>query len=118
MKIVKLMVSQKMFQRWSAPIANSFVEGATRANLSSRTSNTFIMIYHLFFRQEKLIAEEEAACRDLVNELCNEMMTTFNEYRIPPAFFGPFQIVNYEGIGSANFADNTEDAEYIINVGP
>jgi hypothetical protein len=47
------------------------------------------------------------------------MMTTFNEYRIPPAFFGPFQIVNYEGIGSSsNFADNNEDAEYIINVGP
>ncbi len=53
-----------------------------------------------------------------MNELFNEMMTTFNEYRIPPAFFGPFQIVNYEGLGGSTFADNTEDAELRINLQP
>ena len=40
-------------------------------------------------------------------------MTTFSEYRIPPYFFGPFQFVDYVGIGG-NFITSVDDEEFII----
>lgn len=68
-------------------------------------------------RRNKLDDSEEQQCRDLVNSLFEEMMTTFNEYRIPPAFFGPLQFVDYDGIGG-NFVENVDDAEFIVHAEP
>jgi hypothetical protein len=48
--------------------------------------------------------------------LFEEVKTTFANYRIPPAFFGPFKLVSYEGIGGS-VMDNPDDAEFILNVG-
>jgi len=50
-----------------------------------------------------------------VNELHNELMTTFSEYRVPPSFFGPLQVVNYDGLGGT-YEDNADDAEFNINL--
>jgi hypothetical protein len=47
--------------------------------------------------------------------LYNELEKTFAEYKIPPPFFGPLQVVSYEGIGG-DIAENQEDAEFIINI--
>jgi DNA-directed RNA polymerase subunit L len=65
--------------------------------------------------EKKLDPEQETACRDIVNELYHEMETTFAEYKIPPPFFGPLQVVSYEGIGG-DIGDNQDDAEFIANV--
>lgn len=66
--------------------------------------------------EEKLEAEEEQKCRDIVNSLHEEMMKTFSEYRIPPTFFGPLQFVDYEGIGG-NYIESVEDVEFVLPVG-
>jgi hypothetical protein len=50
-----------------------------------------------------------------VNELYNELMTTFSEYRVPPSFFGPLQVVNYDGL-AGTYEDNADDAEFNINL--
>ena len=42
-------------------------------------------------------------------------MTTFSEYRIPPAFFGPLQFVDYEGIGG-NYVESVEDAQFDVKI--
>ncbi len=68
------------------------------------------------YRDEKLNNEEEAKCRDIVNALYQEMDTTFSEYRIPPEFFGPLQIVHYDGIGG-KLTESVDDAEFIIRIG-
>lgn len=65
------------------------------------------------YRENKLTVEEEQKSKDLVNELFNEMMDTFNEYRITPSFFGPLQVVDYDGIGG-NFVENLDDAEFQV----
>ena len=67
-----------------------------------------------FYRDEKLDDTEGQKCRDIVNELHNQMMIDFSDYRVPPSFFGPLQIVDYGGIGG-NFIENVDDAEFIIN---
>ena len=39
------------------------------------------------------------------------MRSTFSEYRIPKDFFGPLQVVDYDGIPGT---DNVDDAEFKI----
>jgi hypothetical protein len=51
-----------------------------------------------------------------VNELFQQLTETFHDYRIPPAFFGPFQDVSYEGLGGT-YTEATDDAVLEINVG-
>ena len=65
--------------------------------------------------EKKLTGEQETACRDIVNELYGELETNFAEYKIPPPFFGPLQVVSYEGIGG-DIPENQEDAEFLINI--
>jgi hypothetical protein len=55
-------------------------------------------------------------CKQQVNSLFEEVRTTFANYRIPPAFFGPFKMVSYEGIGGSEM-DNPDDAEFIKEIG-
>jgi hypothetical protein len=41
-------------------------------------------------RKEQLVAEEEAACSQIVKELYSDITEKFSNYLIPPAFFGCF----------------------------
>ena len=52
----------------------------------------------------------------MVNELYSELKSTFDDYNIPPDFFAPLQIVDYEEIGG-NRHVNPDDAEFVITVG-
>jgi hypothetical protein len=40
-------------------------------------------------------------------------MLEFDTYRIPPAFFGPLQLVDYDGIGGS-FVENVDDVEFNV----
>jgi hypothetical protein len=75
----------------------------------------FSTLNHFSEEEKKLSGEQETACRDIVNELYHEMESTFSEYKIPPPFFGPLQVVSYEGIGG-DINENQEDAEFKINI--
>ncbi len=44
------------------------------------------------------------------------MKDKFHNYLIPPAFFGFFQEVSYEGLGGT-YGEGTDDADIVINVG-
>jgi hypothetical protein len=58
-----------------------------------------------------LTEAEEMKCKELLNTLNEEMRSTFSEYRIPKDFFGPLQVVDYDGITGT---DNVDDAEFKI----
>jgi hypothetical protein len=51
----------------------------------------------------------------LVKELYDELMKDFFEYIIPRKYFGPYQEVDYEGIGQSGL-ENVDEAEWNINV--
>lgn len=44
------------------------------------------------------------------------MNEKFYNYLIPPAFFGFFQEVSYEGLGGT-YTEATDDADIVINLG-
>lgn len=44
------------------------------------------------------------------------MKEKFHNYLIPPAFFGFFQEVSYEGLGGT-YGEGTDDADIVVNVG-
>jgi hypothetical protein len=81
----------------------------------SSVTSMYSTLNHCSEEEKKLSGEQETACRDIVNELYHEMESTFSEYKIPPPFFGPLQVVSYEGIGG-DINENQEDAEFKINI--
>lgn len=45
------------------------------------------------------------------------MTEKFSNYLIPPAFFGCFQYVTYEGLGGSYTEVAADDVDIVINVG-
>lgn len=60
--------------------------------------------------------EDERRAKEVVNELYSELKSTFDDYNIPPDFFAPLQIVDYDEISGSRHV-NPDDAEFVINVG-
>jgi hypothetical protein len=53
-------------------------------------------------------------CKELLNSLNEDMRTKFSDYRIPQDFFGPLQMVDYDGISGLERV--VDDAEFKIEV--